>query len=89
MKLTKLKNSTYFDDVMECIGLRTIKVDRKNIRGSNRLIEDLGMDSLSIVELIVELESRCGVEFDEEDIVGESFTTVGQVIEMVERLKAA
>ena len=44
--------------------------------------EDLGIDSLDMVELISELEERCEIEFGEP----EGLETVGQLVEYIDSL---
>ncbi|MCL2778078.1 MAG: acyl carrier protein [Polyangiaceae bacterium] len=43
------------------------EVDRAQIRGGDRLREDLGMDSLSSLELLSSLEEKLHVEFEIEE----------------------
>lgn len=43
------------------------------------LIEDLMFDSISFLELIVEIENEFGIEFDEEDIDIDSFSNYGNL----------
>mgnify|MGYP006392091975 CR=1 FL=1 len=45
-------------------------------------IDDLGADSLDIVELVMALEEEYGVEIPSEDL--ENITTVGAVIDYIE-----
>ncbi len=46
-------------------------------------INDLGLDSLDMVELVMKLEEECGVEIPDED--AEKLTTVGEAISYVEK----
>ncbi len=47
-------------------------------------IDDLGADSLDIVELVMGLEEEFDIEIPDED--AEKITTVGQVVEYIEEL---
>lgn len=47
--------------------------------------EDLGFDSLSLVELIVDLESRFDIEIDESDLEPKRLKTVGQIYTLVDK----
>ena len=47
--------------------------------------EDLGFDSLSLVELIVDLESRFDIEIDESDLEPKRLKTVGQIYKLVDK----
>lgn len=51
---------------------------------------DAGLvDSMQIVELIMELEAAFGIHFDADDLQSDEFQTVGGLITLVERLRAA
>jgi acyl carrier protein len=47
-------------------------------------IDDLGADSLDIVEMIMEIEDEFGIEIPDED--AEKITTVGEATEYIKRL---
>lgn len=49
------------------------------------LSEDLGFDSLSLVELIVDLEDRFDIEIDESDLDPVHIKTVGQIYSLVDK----
>lgn len=49
------------------------------------LSEDLGFDSLSLVELIVDLENRFDIEIDESDLDPGHIKTVGQIYLLVDK----
>lgn len=46
---------------------------------------DLGLDSLNLVELIVELEERLHIEINESDLDPASLQTVGQVYALAKK----
>ena len=45
--------------------------------------ETLGVDSLDMVELVCDLEDRCGIEFGEPD----GLATVGGLVDYIESLR--
>lgn len=49
-------------------------------------LKDLGLDSLSIVEMVFDVEDEFDIEISEEDA---NFKTLGEAAELVERLVAA
>lgn len=53
------------------------------IAADMKLSEDLGFDSLSLVELIVDLEDRFDIEIDESDLDPRQLKTVGQIYSLV------
>ncbi len=48
-------------------------------------LQDLGADSIDIVELVLKLEEIFGIEINDED--AEKFGTVGQVVDYVQGLR--
>ena len=42
------------------------------------------LDSLAILELVVELESHFGIEFEDDDVTAEVFDTLGSLAAFVE-----
>lgn len=55
------------------------------ISDDSNLQDDLGLDSLDIVEVVLELETEFGIEIPDED--ADKFSTVGSVIKYVEGKK--
>lgn len=50
---------------------------------------DLGIDSLRLVELIVNLEDSFGIVIPDEEMLAENFSTVGSVSNLVNRVLSA
>ncbi|ADI06235.1 phosphopantetheine-binding protein [Streptomyces bingchenggensis BCW-1] len=50
-----------------------------------RLFEDLGLDSTSIVELMIDLEDNAGVVVDTDAIEPDVFETVGSLVDFLMR----
>lgn len=59
-------------------------VERGVVELESRLEEDLGLDSLGMVELLLDVEEACGVAFSEEE--AGRITTVRAVVDAVMRL---
>ena len=57
----------------------------EQITSESRLVEDLGADSLDVVELIMAFEDEFGLSLPDEDIA--SMTTVGDVVNYINNLK--
>ena len=51
------------------------------VRPESRLEEDLGLDSLAMLDLLLALEEACGVSIPDE--VAERITTVGEAVDAV------
>lgn len=76
---------TIRDDVYKLIE-RQLDVPRDTIRDDNRLVEDHGADELAMVEILIDLETWFEMDISDEDV--EKLTTVGAIVEYVERRKA-
>lgn len=57
----------------------------EDIKPELTLKDDLGLDSLNMVELIVELEERFNIEIDESDLDPAELQTVDQIYALVEK----
>lgn len=57
----------------------------EDITSDLKLKEDLGFDSLNMVELMVELEERFDFEIDESDLDPSALQTVDQIYALVEK----
>jgi len=60
-----------------------LNVDISQLENSKAFINDLGADSLDIVELVMAMEEEFDVEIPDED--AEKIQTVGQAIEYVRK----
>ncbi|CAM3396025.1 MULTISPECIES: acyl carrier protein [Brevibacillus] len=70
--------------------VKKIIVDRLGVDESKIVLEasfkeDLGADSLDVVELVMELEDEFDLEISDED--AEKITTVGEVVKYIESHK--
>ncbi len=57
----------------------------EQITSESRLVEDLGADSLDVVELIMAFEDEFGVSLPDEDIA--NMKTVGDIVNYINKLK--
>ena len=51
--------------------------DVGELRPEQRLFDDLGFDSTSVIDLVMRLEDEAQIEIDPSDLTGEIFNTVG------------
>ena len=58
-----------------------LDIDPENVT-EDATFEDLGIDSLDMVELICDLEEKCSVDFGEP----EGLNTVGDLVEYIDNL---
>jgi acyl carrier protein len=75
-----------FDKVKKII-VDLLGVDPDKVTPEARFREDLGADSLDLVELIMEFEEQFSETIPDED--AQKITTVGQVVDYVEQRMAA
>ena len=59
------------------------KLGVDEISSDDNLIEDIGADSLDIVELVMELEREFGIQILDDEI-DDNFTTVGHLIDFIQ-----
>ncbi|MBQ5428419.1 MAG: acyl carrier protein [Oscillospiraceae bacterium] len=74
----------YFDKVREALA-KQFELDPESITLDTNLIDDLGADSLDVVELIMSLEDEFGVSISDEDAA--QLYTVGRIVDYLENLK--
>jgi len=60
-----------------------LNIDVKSINDSSRIVEDLGADSLDMMEMLMGLESEYGITIPDE--VAESLKTVGEVAAFIDK----
>ena len=72
-------------EAIKAILVKHLKIDPSTITESTNLQEDLGADSLDLVEIIMEFETKFGLEIPDEDIL--KFKTIGDAIEYIEAHK--
>ncbi|MCR5809154.1 MAG: acyl carrier protein [Clostridiales bacterium] len=73
-----------FEEIRSAIALQ-LNVPEENITLDTRFVEDLKADSLDLVELVMDLEDRYGVEIPDEQLA--EVKTVGDIIEIIENNK--
>jgi len=59
-----------------------LSVNAEQVTSNAKFIEDLGADSLDVVELVMAFEEQFGVEVPDED--AEKLQTVGDVVKYIE-----
>ena len=60
---------------------RSLDVDIETLSADTKIAEDLGADSLDIVEMLMDIEAEFDVEIPDEDI--ESIKTIGDAAEYI------
>ena len=73
-----------FEKVRDALA-KQLELDPETITEDTNLLDDLGADSLDVVELIVELEDEFGIKISDEDAA--QLTTVGRIVEYLEKIQ--
>jgi acyl carrier protein len=73
-----------FEQVRDALA-QQFEVDPDSISMDTNLIDDLGADSLDVVELIMSLEDSFGVAISDEDAA--QLYTVGKIVDYLEKLQ--
>lgn len=59
-----------------------LKIDRDSINNDCRLVRDLGLTSLDVINIVILFEDKFNIEVEDHDI--ERLQTVGDVVSLVE-----
>lgn len=73
-----------FDKIKKIV-VEQLGVDESEVTPKASFIDDLGADSLDIVELIMAMEDEFGIEIP--DDVAEKITTVGDAVEYIKTIQ--
>ena len=73
--------AVFSEDRVKEIIAKELEVEAKQLTPEAKFIEDLGADSLDIVELVMALEEEFEIEIPDED--AEKITTVQQAIDYI------
>ncbi|HHP0358421.1 TPA: acyl carrier protein [Campylobacter jejuni] len=73
-----------FDDV-KAVVVEQLSIDADAVKMESKIIEDLGADSLDVVELIMALEEKFEVEIPDSD--AEKLVKIEDVVNYIDNLK--
>lgn len=74
-----------FEDVREIV-VEQLNVDADSVKEESKFADDLGADSLDVVELVMALEEKFDIEIPDED--AEKIATVKDAMDYIENNKA-
>ena len=72
------------EKIIELIADKLCK-KKEQITLNSRLVEDLGADSLDVVELIMAFEDEFGVSLPDEDVA--NMKTISDIVEYIKKVK--
>lgn len=73
-----------FENVRDALA-QQFEIDPETITMDTSLVDDLGADSLDVVEIIMSLEDLFGISITDEDAA--QLDTVRKIVDYLERLK--
>ena len=73
-----------FENIQQALA-KQFEISPDSITMETNLIDDIGADSLDVVELIMELEDRFGISISDEDAA--ELYTVRRMVEYLEKLQ--
>lgn len=79
--------AAFSEDRVKEIIAKELEVDMKQIAPEAKFIEDLGADSLDIVELVMALEEEFGLDIPDED--ADKLRTVGDALNYLKQHASA
>ena len=60
-------------------------ISQDTIKLESNILEDLGADSLDVIEMLMTLEEEYGITIPDEQI--SQVKTIGQIVDLIEKLK--
>ena len=73
-----------FENVRDALA-KQIEIDPETITMDTSIVDDLGADSLDVVELIMSLEDMFGISISDDDAA--QLDTVRRIVEYLEKLQ--
>ncbi len=76
-------NDTNLFETIQAVIAEQLEIDVSQVTPEAKFVKDLGADSLDVVELIMALEERFGIEIPDEQ--AEKIVNVGDVMRYIEK----
>lgn len=76
-----MRQMTIFETVQKTLA-KQLEINPDTITSETKIFEDLGADSLDLVELIMALEEGYNIIINSEE--GKSLTTIGAIVDFIE-----
>ena len=86
-----LRENAATEIVIGIIEGELLKMNRKILLSTeSRLLEDIGLDSLALMNVLEEVQIKCGISFLPDDYSYSRFESIGSIANLVkERLKSS
>lgn len=76
-----MEGNMIIDKVCELVA-EQLGIDKNTISAESNIIEDLGADSLDVIEMLMTLEDEYGITIPDDKI--SQIKTIGQIVELLE-----
>jgi acyl carrier protein len=73
-------NQVMISDKVVAVIAGMFEVSPDLLEWDKRLVDDLGLDSTSALELLMRIEDETGIEFDDDTLEQRHFETVGSLV---------
>lgn len=90
MEKEQARNILY-NEVVDIIfsALNLKHIEKSNVNDQTRLVGDgLGLDSIDILELVVNFEKKYGIKLDDAESYATHFKNIGSVVDFISTQKA-
>jgi acyl carrier protein len=74
-----------FDDIKEIV-VENLSVSPEEVKEETKFIEDLGADSLDMVELVMAMETKFDIDISDEDAT--KITTISDAVKHIDAAKS-
>lgn len=81
-KIRKANRKMVIDEIKQILA-KQLRIDANTINDNSNIIEDLGADSIDLVELLMTIEEKKGIVVSDEDAV--KLKTVKDVADYIEQ----
>ena len=88
---SRLVATSSLDEIRELLG-KVLHLGKRTatLSAETRLFGSLPeLDSMAVIMVVVEIEERFGITFDDEQVTAETFETVGSLASAVDRMRCS
>lgn len=86
MNMTIMKDNDMFDEVQKILA-KQLRIGASEIKPESRIKDDLGADSLNILQLLMKIEDDYGIVIPDEKLA--TFDTVQDVVDYLDAQRKA
>lgn len=85
MEVTTMEKNEIKDKLLEIIGEELPDVEADKVDTSASLADDYGVDSVSLIKMIVDAEAAFDVKFDDRELALNKYESFDDVIDTIEK----